>query len=191
MPESLNRVGEQNSPEGYEELAGILDGVAADKGVRLDECTFMAEALEQAAGGKGRERHANAKPWHEQPILEIQHVLGNDGFALGQAMKKVQEAERLPWDRGREEFKGAIVYLAAAHLFLRGTTAPEVCGARKFPSSDQAMGLSMGVAYRLVLFAIAAASNEKMRLVRLKRIETAIRTVAVCALQLDKDRASE
>lgn len=40
------------------------------------------------------------------------------GFALGQAAKKSQEAQRLPKDRAAAELLGAIVYLAGAIIDL-------------------------------------------------------------------------
>lgn len=74
-------------------------------------------AYEQAASGKGKERHANSKPFNRQPIMEIARMVGI-GYQLGQAMKKAQEASRLPNERARAELLGAINYLAAAYLLL-------------------------------------------------------------------------
>jgi len=45
------------------------------------------------------------------------------GYQLGQAMKKTQEASRLPNDRARAELLGAINYLAAAYLLLEERAA--------------------------------------------------------------------
>lgn len=88
--------------KGYEDLIAVLQ-----------------EALEQSAFGKGRARHGQDKPWVEQPIITIQEMLGNEGFSLGQAIKKCQEATRLPPEKAVEELKGAIVYLAAAIYLIR------------------------------------------------------------------------
>lgn len=78
-------------------------------------------ALEQAASGKGKERHANNRPFTEQPLLQITRMVGT-GFALGQAMKKAQEAQgmesRGDTEAARAELLGAIVYLAAAWVYL-------------------------------------------------------------------------
>lgn len=86
--------------EGYEDLARILCG-----------------AYDQAAHGKGRERHANDKPFGEQPILRLAEMTGVGGPAF-QAMKKSQEAvsmvERGEHDKAIHELLGAIVYTAAA-----------------------------------------------------------------------------
>jgi hypothetical protein len=78
-------------------------------------------ALEQAAVGKGKERHANGKPFHRQPIMEIGRMVG-PGYQIGQAMKKGQEAmgmmSRGEVDRARAELLGAINYMAAAWLLI-------------------------------------------------------------------------
>lgn len=81
--------------EGYAPLADVL-----------------AEALNQAQHGKG-------KPFLRQPIMEIGRMVGT-GYQLGQAMKKAQEAMRLPEiERKVTELLGAINYLAASVLLLR------------------------------------------------------------------------
>lgn len=78
-------------------------------------------AYEQAANGKGKERHANNKPFTAQPIMEIARMVG-PGYQLGQAMKKAQEAggmiQRGQPDRARAELLGAINYLAACVLMI-------------------------------------------------------------------------
>jgi hypothetical protein len=79
-------------------------------------------AFDQAAKGKGKERHATDKPFLEQPIMEIARMVG-PGYQLGQAMKKAQEASRLPNERARAELLGAINYLAAAYLLLEERAA--------------------------------------------------------------------
>lgn len=91
--------------KGYEALAGILQ-----------------EAHDQAASGKGKERHANARPFMQQPILEIGRMCGL-GYPTGQAQKKTQEAvgmfNRGEHKRAEAELLGAINYLAAAILLIR------------------------------------------------------------------------
>jgi hypothetical protein len=89
--------------EGYEPLAMVLRA-----------------ALDQAQHGKGKDRHANGKPFDQQPLLEIGRMVGQ-GYPLGQAMKKAQESLRLPRDRAKAELLGAINYLAAAYLLLDDT----------------------------------------------------------------------
>lgn len=91
---------------GYETLAAVLQ-----------------EAFDQAATGKGAERHANALPFHEQPMQQIARRRGL-GFLLGQVDKKTEEAqgmlergERAAW---RREILGAINYLAGALIYTDG-----------------------------------------------------------------------
>ncbi len=89
------------APDGYQSLASVL-----------------ADAVEQAASGKGKERHAKAgEPFEQQKICEITRRVGV-GFPLGQAIKKAVEAPRLG-DRAQSELLGAINYLAAAVLIMR------------------------------------------------------------------------
>lgn len=72
----------------------------------------LHRAFEQAALGKGKERHANGKPFHEQPIaIGAQHF--GIGATLFQVFKKCEEAQRLPTDAAVRELLGAIVYCAA------------------------------------------------------------------------------
>lgn len=86
--------------KGYEPLAAVLH-----------------EAFAQAAHGKGKERHADAKPFDAQPMQDLIRLYGG-GFALGQAAKKAQESQRLPYERARAELLGAIVYTAGAIIAL-------------------------------------------------------------------------
>lgn len=78
----------------------------------------LVKALEQAQTGKGKERHANGRSFARQPIMEIGRMVG-PGYQIGQAMKKGQEAMRLPTaERQIAELLGAINYLAAAVLLI-------------------------------------------------------------------------
>ena len=77
----------------------------------------LREALNQAQSGKGEERHGNGLSFMEQPALTITRAVGL-GFPLGQAMKKIQECQRMEPDAAKRELLGAINYLAAAILFL-------------------------------------------------------------------------
>lgn len=82
---------------GYESLARVL-----------------LDALQQAAQGKGRDRHAApGQPFDEQPMQTIVGLFG-PGFALGQAAKKLHESQRLTPQAARAELLGAIVYIAGA-----------------------------------------------------------------------------
>lgn len=86
--------------KGYEQLAAVLEA-----------------AYDQAAKGKGAERHANSKPFHEQPMQDLIALYG-PGFALGQAAKKMQEAQRMNCDAAERELLGAINYIAGAVIAL-------------------------------------------------------------------------
>ena len=77
----------------------------------------LREALEQAQEGKGEARHGNGLSFTMQPALTITRAVGL-GFPLGQAMKKIQESQRMDPDAAKRELLGAINYLAAAVLFL-------------------------------------------------------------------------
>jgi len=96
---------------GYESLANVLH-----------------RAFQQAADGKGAERHANDLPFHEQPMQTIAQKRGL-GFLLGQADKKSLEAQGMA-DRGEREravheLLGAINYLAGAIIFIEGQAQSE------------------------------------------------------------------
>lgn len=85
---------------GYQSLAGVLH-----------------RALDQAQSGKGAERHADGEPFDHQPMQRLCELYGV-GFALGQAAKKSQEAQRMSRDAAVRELLGAINYLAGAVIHL-------------------------------------------------------------------------
>jgi len=81
----------------------------------------LDRAYDQSARGKGKERHANDRPFDKQPIMQITNSVG-EGFPLGQASKKITEAAGM-LSRGQRpaavtELLGAIVYLCAAIIYL-------------------------------------------------------------------------
>lgn len=86
----------------------------------------LEAAYRQSAEGKGKERHANARDFDRQPILEIGRMVG-PGYQTGQAMKKCQEAVgmigRGQHDRAVQELLGAIVYAAAAVVLVMEMSA--------------------------------------------------------------------
>lgn len=87
----------------YKELARVMD-----------------MALEQAQGGKGAERHSQGEPFHEQPICAIQHMVGS-GFALGQAIKKLDEIKKLPTTEAKvKEALGAMNYIGGYVIVALG-----------------------------------------------------------------------
>lgn len=79
--------------------------------------TVLSGAYEQAAGGKGQERHADDQPFEDQPIQWIEEHFKS--FQLGQAVKKTHESQRLPNDAAIKELLGAINYLAARVIYLQ------------------------------------------------------------------------
>ncbi len=89
-----------NTP-GYESLAGVL-----------------RRAYDQAAQGKGAERHANSLPFDKQPMQSISTLLNDHTGLLYQAIKKIQESTRMDKDAAVRELLGAINYCAGAVIFL-------------------------------------------------------------------------
>ena len=95
----------------------------ADDGYNVLRDVF-ASAVEQASGGKGKERHANGSPFVDQPILAITRLLtGHPCGALAfQAIKKTIEAGRLVELKGADaavaELRGAMNYIAAMVIYL-------------------------------------------------------------------------
>lgn len=83
----------------------------------------LANAVQQASGGKGRERHVHKdEPFEEQPICRGGRRFG-PGCLLYQAWKKTDEVPKLlTMDNGKEralqEIYGAINYLAAAAIII-------------------------------------------------------------------------
>jgi hypothetical protein len=94
-----------NEP-GYEKLADVLQ-----------------RAFDQAARGKGKERHAQGEPFDRQVMQDGARRFGV-GALLFQAFKKSEESQRLEWQRGINELLGAIVYLAGA-VIARETAAEQ------------------------------------------------------------------
>ena len=78
----------------------------------------LARAYAQAAKGKGAVRHADGRPFTEQPMQTISELLGTHEGLLYQAMKKIQESNRLEKEPAIRELLGAINYLAGAIIFL-------------------------------------------------------------------------
>lgn len=99
----------RGAPEGYEELADVLN-----------------RALDQAAYGKGKERHANDKPFVEQPMQVISDMLRSPEGLRYQVIKKTQESAGLPHDRAVAELLGAIVYAAGAVIYMERNRGGDV-----------------------------------------------------------------
>ncbi len=90
-----------NTP-GYEQLAAVLQA-----------------AFDQAAKGKGAERHANDLPFHGQRMQSISALLDSDAGMAYQVCKKVAEARGMPHDARERELLGAIVYTAGMVIYHR------------------------------------------------------------------------
>lgn len=100
----------------------LLDWSATASPEYAPLAAILQEAYDQAATGKGKERHANDRAFIDQPILEIGRMCG-PGFNTGQSIKKQQEAMGM-LARGHHasairELLGAINYAAAAVLLIR------------------------------------------------------------------------
>lgn len=84
----------------------------------------LALAYDQAARGKGKERHANNLPFEDQKTMRLAKSYG-PGFVLGQAAKKLEESQGLPYGPDVKELLGAIVYTAAAVMHLENEARTE------------------------------------------------------------------
>lgn len=80
-------------------------------GGHYDNYSTLRNVLDRASSGKGQERHGQNLPFDKQPMQQIQDLVG-EGFALGQAIKKMQESQRLSHDAAIRELLGAINYIA-------------------------------------------------------------------------------
>lgn len=76
----------------------------------------LTRAYYRASKGKGKVRHANGKPFLEQPVFTITEALGGrPDPLLFQAVKKIYESQRLvDCEASVNELLDAIVYVAAA-----------------------------------------------------------------------------
>ena len=94
-----------NTVKGYEKLVAVYQ-----------------DAHDQAAKGKGDERHANGQPFHEQRMQQISGLLrSSDGMAF-QAIKKMTEGLQFEDHARREaELLGALNYIAGIVIYYRET----------------------------------------------------------------------
>ena len=80
----------------------------------------LQDAHDQAAIGKGDERHANGLPFHEQRMQQISTQLDSDKGMAFQVCKKMTEGLQFDDDARREaELLGAINYLAGIVIYHR------------------------------------------------------------------------
>ena len=88
---------------GYEQLAQVF-----------------AAAHDQAAYGKGKERHANGLPFHEQRMQGISDLVGSPDGMVYQLVKKTTEGLQFDSpDKREHELLGALNYLAGIVIWLR------------------------------------------------------------------------
>lgn len=76
----------------------------------------LVDAYEQAAIGKGKERHANDRAFRDQPIHRTSDLLQSDDGLNFQIIKKIEEAKRLSPQAAYNESLGAIVYTSAVAM---------------------------------------------------------------------------
>lgn len=89
--------------EGYQSLSNVL-----------------ADAYDQAAYGKGAERHARGNPFEDQHMQSISRLLGTERGMAFQVMKKLTEGLDMVDPSARErELLGAINYLAGIVVYFR------------------------------------------------------------------------
>lgn len=82
---------------------------------KLDD--VLARAFKQASEGKGKERHANDLPFHEQPMQQVNRMVGV-GFSHGQAIKKILESQNMSPEKAVHELLGAICYIAGGIITI-------------------------------------------------------------------------
>lgn len=78
----------------------------------------LERAYQQAAHGKGKERHANNLPFDRQPMQTISQLVGSADGLRYQAIKKIQEAGRMDKDAAVKELLGAINYIAGVIIYI-------------------------------------------------------------------------
>lgn len=115
-----------------------------EKGYEKLVAVFQA-AHDQAAHGKGKERHANGLPFHEQRMQSISKLLDSpDGMAY-QVVKKMTEGLQFEDHQQREkELLGAINYLAGIVIFFREAGEGSIVPAEgNWPESAEARSLQI------------------------------------------------
>ena len=113
------------------ELARIPEGFIPQPGFE-SLFSILREAHDQAAFGKGQERHGQGLPYGAQPMQTISFLMRGSQGILWQAIKKIQEANgklddaRLLGDLdtitlakrfARRELLGAVNYVAGALIY--------------------------------------------------------------------------
>lgn len=90
-----------------------------EKGYEKLVAVFQA-AHDQAAHGKGKDRHANNLPFHKQRMQTISQTIGSEYGMVFQVTKKMTEGLQFADHAKREaELLGAINYLAGIVIYHR------------------------------------------------------------------------
>lgn len=98
----------------------------------------MKAAHNQAAHGKGKERHANDLPFEEQRMLSICKLQGSPDGMTYQVIKKLTEGLAMPeHHRKVAELYGAINYLAGIVIFLEDLQGEPVAAAHCHTCDDE------------------------------------------------------
>jgi hypothetical protein len=82
--------------------------------------SVLLRAYERAVFGKGKGCHAQDLPFGEQPMQQISRLAGSHDGLVYQAIKKIQESQRLDHDAAIRELLGAIVYTAGNIVYQEG-----------------------------------------------------------------------
>ena len=100
----------------------LLDWSATASPEYAPLAAILQEAYDQAARGKGRDRHDNGEPFTDQRAMSIGRKVG-PGFPLGQSLKKTEEAATMiskdQHAAAIRELLGAINYAASAIMLIR------------------------------------------------------------------------
>lgn len=116
-----------NTVKGYEKLVAVYQ-----------------DAHDQAAKGKGDERHANGQPFHEQRMQQISGLLrSSDGMAF-QAIKKMTEGLQFEDHARREaELLGALNYIAGIVIYYRELQPDVAAPLREYTLEEVTHGVTL------------------------------------------------
>ena len=110
--------GDNPAPSGCAALTDY-EQAAHDATPYADLWSVLLDVYHQVSEGKGAERHGGGKAFKDQPMQRLIALYG-EGFALGQAAKKMQEAQRMEPEAARRELLGAMAYIAGAVVYRDG-----------------------------------------------------------------------
>lgn len=115
-----------------------------EKGYEKLVAVFQA-AHDQAAHGKGKERHANNLPFHKQRMQTISTTIGSEQGMVYQVVKKMTEGLQFTdHDKREAELLGAINYLAGIVIYFReASDSKAVKEDGNWPESAEARSLQI------------------------------------------------